>query len=631
MTSKSEVDLLEQMLISHEVINREDLQNPALQNIIQQFISSKGSPEEILKSFEELNSTSNNGHANQSSKPKTSLDLRTSASSLHRRHSIQSPSNGNPQISGPIVSLENGTGCVKPSAPLRRPKEATRRESMGIMPTTQHLHSNIDTAKETDTIREAPPPKPPPPPRPAVTQLMFPVESNQILEAYDGSAPFTPFSNAPKIAQKKAPPPPVPTDKRPRTAPSINKPPRHASVDRFGANCNPQHRVGLATESGDNSNAVGMNSHDRMSWALSKPGSRAAISAPFEEPSASLVKATSSFISIPAENRAQSISKLSPDVNEPISYNRSNAFIAPQGGSRSNRDKHQMGESNLSKNKTFSNNSNGRQDANRKTSLPSKPQIQSSITAQPSPQISGEKTSPRCAPPPPPPPSSTRPGRSVTSDEDKWKQAPPQPNVASSLKISASFKTAGSISKPVAPPPPPAFAPPVPPPPPPPPPPPAPSDEVALAPKKQEPNTTSQTPKPQSSNIVPLEKGKPDDLLDAIRASSVAMLKPASERKISSVEAPKTMEDAKSNLLGQIRNFDKSSILKKVELPPAESKKKEDPAAAFEHLPGLFGDLARTVNAHRLAMNPDSGGNSGTFGDTDSGSDADSFDDEDWD
>ena len=140
-----------------------------------------------------------------------------------------------------------------------------------------------------------------------------------------------------------------------------------------------------------------------------------------------------------------------------------------------------------------------------------------------------------------------------------------------------------------------------------------------------------QPARPQGTNIVPTEKGKPDELLSAIRASSVAMLKPASERRISSNESPMSLKNAKENLLGQIRNFDRSSILKKVEQMQGETKKKEDPVQGFEHLPGLFGDLARTVNAHRLAMNPDSGGNSGALGDSDSGSEADSFDDEDWD
>jgi len=136
------------------------------------------------------------------------------------------------------------------------------------------------------------------------------------------------------------------------------------------------------------------------------------------------------------------------------------------------------------------------------------------------------------------------------------------------------------------------------------------------------------TPKASTAGpkFVPQEKSKPDDLLAAIRSSSKSQLKSAEDRKLEPIT--KSDNDPKSNLLGEIRNFDKSNILKKVETN-AQGKDAGDSSSANQ-LPGLLGDLARLVNEQRMAMNPDSAGNSRSGNDSDDCSE-DSFDEDDWD
>ena len=453
---------------------------------------------------------------------------------------------------------------VKPPAPVRRPppEPTPRRESSAATSVPPYNRSAGSFQRQTgyspDNNIEVPSRPPLPAGRP-VGSPSFPRSfindaTTTPVMSYDGQYPFAPFGGNERTAEttKKAPLPPQPgphpqpviSGSKTRTPPKTS--PRRSSVDRFLPNeQQPQNTT--------------QQSNTSMPSALSRPGSRVAISAPFEEPSASLVKTKSSFFTAttgnenganqqqkrptsttPSTERSPTISKAAnlfeTKTNDTIKHQQQQQ-PPPPTANRFNMVSREQTKQNLSQQQAT------------KNVLPKK------ASAEPQ---SSAKTAP--VPPPPLGPQAHRPTAPPKSSKTKISppssarsdksSAPKPPSEAPKVEPPPPPVPTQVTSVPVPPPPPPVGGPPAPPPPPPP---------GAMVPPNSKSSGSSTT---SATKIVPNEKAKPDDLLAAIRKASVAQLKPAEERKLEPVS--NTAADPKSNLLGEIRNFDKSNILKKV-------------------------------------------------------------------
>ena len=619
-SNSNNLELLGRMLVSHNICTEQELQSQKFQSAINQFISSKASIDDIIKAFSANQMASS--PTNQNTSPPTS----SSVDSIHRRHSVHSPTSPKPNANNNTVnqiqsnrqntnsrssfSIQNGSISVsKPPAPIRRPPpEPNRRDTTTAVSVSPHNRTGTQnngfqrSSNPPTSINDVPARPPLPAGRPAGSPVFpanaFKHDQTTNVAAYDGNFPYTPYaSERGAETHIRAPPPPLSAPQgnsmMPSRAPPPKTSPRHSSVDRFGTN--------------EQKTPPKQNNTTTIPSSLSRPGSRTAISAPFEEPSASLVKTSSSYIST---NNSTSDNNSTSEKNDPrrkISGSSAESSPTINGGQSpvtlENSGFNNSTAQNLNRFNMISRDQLQKNQQTPKSVPPNKASMaESHATSKVAPAAPALANSKPVAPP-------------------KTSKLRASPSSAKGEKASAPKPPTDVASKSVPAPPPPPPNVPAPPPPPPigvPPPPPAPAAPSA-GPSRRE---SSVAPK-----MVPLTKAKPDDLLDAIRKASVNQLKPAEERTLEPVKT--TSEDPKSSLLGEIKNFRKETVLKKVE--PNSHPKESSGEQGFNQLPGLLGDLARMVNEQRKTMNPDSASNSKSGNDSDECSDADSFDDDDWD